>query len=105
LIPGHHVTTYGVENAGSQSYSTVTVELKAEKATILAAERNFSQITLLLRSANDPDHEDISGVVGDSANIQDMIAKLQKKETGGTSGEETPSSETGREGSSPGLTP
>ena len=106
LIPGQRITTYEAENVGRQSYSTVTVELPVDKATTLAAERQFSQITLLLRAPNDTEGEDIFGVKCDSADVQDMIASIHKKDAaGGTPEEGTPPSTEPSDGSSPAPTP
>jgi pilus assembly protein CpaB len=84
LTPGRQILTMNAENVGRSGYSTVTVELPVEKATVLAALRLFSQIALLLRNPNDTSGtEDIYNMKVDSAALQETLASIHKTDAGG----------------------
>jgi Flp pilus assembly protein CpaB len=80
LAAGRRTDVASVESGGQAGYSTITVELPVDKATILAAERLFSQITLLLRNPGDMSSEgDIFNLVVDSAKLQEALDEYKKK--------------------------
>lgn len=80
LAAGRSTDAASAEGAGQAGYSTITVELPVDKATILAAERLFSQITLLLRNPGDMSSEgDIFNLQVDSAQLQKALDEYKKK--------------------------
>lgn len=67
------------ENVRRGGYTTVTFELPDEKAILLRSVTNIAEITLMLRSQNDPPGDDIVVEV-DSAGLLETLKRLQKGE-------------------------